>query len=177
MTDNKLMQSGVDLDQEIDEALEKAIKNNKKKTTPSSSVEKKTDLTVMGKLLEKNPFQLPKEGDKLTGKVVAKENLAVYIDLGVVGTGVVYGKEIKDGFGEGRKKLDFGDEITATVVDLENENGYIELSITEAVREQAWGDLRKKRDDRVVINTKILDANKGGLIVEVNDMVGFMPVS
>jgi len=175
MTDNKSTQTGIDLDQEIDAALEGAGKEAEKKE--KALIEEEADPTVMGRLLRKSPFVLPKEGDKMTGKVIAKENLAVYVDLGTIGTGVVYGKEIKDGFGEGRKKLGLGDEITATVVDLENEDGYIELSIAEAVREQAWSDLRKKRDDRVVISTKILDANKGGLIVEVNDMVGFMPVS
>ncbi len=175
MTEEKNSEMEIDLDREIDEALEGADKEAvSEKEEP---VEEDQDPTVMGRLLKDNPVKLPKEGDKLTGKVVGKENLAIYVDLGILGTGVVYGKEIKDGFGEGRKKLGVGDEITATVVDLENEDGYVELSISEAVREQAWNDLREKRDERTVINTKILDANKGGLIVEVNDMVGFMPVS
>ncbi len=175
MTEEKNSEMEIDLDREIDEALEGA--DQEAVSEKEEPVEEEQDPTVMGRLLKDNPVKLPKEGDKLTGKVVGKENLAIYVDLGILGTGVVYGKEIKDGFGEGRKKLGVGDEITATVVDLENEDGYVELSISEAVREQAWNDLREKRDERTVINTKILDANKGGLIVEVNDMVGFMPVS
>ncbi len=164
------------LEQEIDDVME--LNNDKKESQKKvKKVEAEEDKTKMGSLLKDNPFTLPVEGSNLTGKIIETENLAVYVDLGKLGTGIIYGKEIKDGFSENRKKIGVGDEITATVVEVENEDGYIELSVAEAMREKAWNDLRSKRDEKTVITTKILDANKGGLIVEVNDMVGFMPVS
>jgi small subunit ribosomal protein S1 len=65
----------------------------------------------------------------------------------------------------------------ATIIDLEDENGYIELSIREASYEKAWIDIENKRDKKEKVTTKILSANKGGLLVEVNGISGFLPVS
>jgi small subunit ribosomal protein S1 len=62
-------------------------------------------------------------------------------------------------------------------MDLENEDGYIELSVREASYEKAWEDIESKRDTQEKIGTKVLSANKGGLLVEVNGISGFLPVS
>ncbi len=168
----------IDLDQEIDEVLSGANKkNNTQKKKKNKKKSDDGDGSIMSKLLKKNPLRLPTLGEKITGKVVAVDSLALYIDLEKFGSGIVYGKEIKDGFGQGRKKIAVGDEITATVINLENEDGYVELSVSEAIKEQAWNDLREKRDSKEVVTTKILDANKGGLMVDINGLPGFMPVS
>ncbi len=118
-----------------------------------------------------------KEGDKLTGKIVDITSHAAYVDLGVIGAGIIYGKEVKEGFGLQQKKLGIGDKISAAVILVENEDGYVELSITEAVREEAWRDLLDKQENKEPVNVKILDVNKGGLMIELNGIRGFMPVS
>ena len=132
----------------------------------------------MAELLEDSSVtKLIKEGDKLTGKIVDITSHAAYVDLGLTGAGIIYGKEVKDGFGLQQKKLGIGDEISAAVILIENEDGYVELSITEAVREEAWRDLLDKQDDKKPVSVKILDVNKGGLMIELNGIRGFMPVS
>ena len=132
----------------------------------------------MAELLEGSVItKLIKEGDKLTGKIVDITSHAAYVDLGLTGAGIIYGKEVKDGFGLQQKKLGVGDEISAAVILIENEDGYVELSITEAVREEAWRDLLDKQDDKKPVSVKILDVNKGGLMIELNGIRGFMPVS
>jgi small subunit ribosomal protein S1 len=131
----------------------------------------------MAELLETAPVKVVKEGEKITGKIVDITSNAAFVDLGTIGTGIIYGKEIKDGFGLNRKKLGIGDEISAVVVEPENEEGYVELSITEAVREEAWRDLIEKQENKEAVKVKILDANKGGLMIELNGVKGFMPVS
>ena len=131
----------------------------------------------MNKYLEKDHLPVLKEGQKIKGKVLDITSRAVYVDLGIAGTGIIYGKEIKDGFGISRKTLSVGDEITAAVIEPENEDGYVELSIAEAVREEAWKDLQEKEKKREPVKVRILDANKGGLIIELNGIRGFMPVS
>ena len=135
------------------------------------------DNSVMAELLEEAPVKAVKEGEKITGKIVDITSNAAYVDLGAFGAGIIYGKEIKDGFGLSRKKLGIGDEISAVVVEAENEDGYVELSITEAVREEAWRDLVEKQENKEAVKVRILDANKGGLMVELNGIRGFMPVS
>lgn len=145
--------------------------------TVKSDVSKlfKKNNSTMEELLKENPLKIPQEGDILDGTVIELTSNSLLVDLGPLGTGVVMGKEIKDGLGTG--KLKKGDSVSATLVNLENEDGNIELSIREASYGKAWDDLEAKRDNAAVIPTKILDANKGGLMVEVNGITGFLPVS
>jgi len=118
----------------------------------------------------------PAVGDVLKGIVIDVSPSAIYLDLGPIGTGIVLGKETKDGLAMNTKMV-IGDEATATLIDLENDEGYIELSIREASYEKAWEDLRNKMKNEDTVSTRILDANKGGLMVEVNGITGFLPVS
>jgi len=134
-------------------------------------------VSAMEELLKNYSFPVLKPEDKIEGTVVAIDNNAVYVDLGNFGSGIIYGKEIKDGMGDKRQKLEIGSKIVATVIDLENEDGYVELSIREALKEAAWNDLLEKKKNREVITVKILEANKGGMLVSVNNISGFMPVS
>ena len=145
-------------------------------TEETPTVETPEPTSVMEELLKNTKISFLKEGDVIESKVIEKGSSAIYLDLGVYGTGVVMGREIKDGLGA-TDKLKVGDSVTATVTDTENDEGYIELSIREASIERAWQDLEEKQANGESFPIKILDANKGGLIVEVNGITGFLPVS
>jgi small subunit ribosomal protein S1 len=131
--------------------------------------------SLMGELIEEDAIKFPETGDVVEGRVIETSSNAIYLDIEPFGTGIVLGREIKDGMGS--NKLKIGDKVSATVTDLENDDGFIELSIREASYEKAWEDLESKRDTQEKIFTKILSANKGGLLVEVNGISGFLPVS
>jgi small subunit ribosomal protein S1 len=133
-------------------------------------------ISVMEALMNAHPFEIPKVGDVLNGTVIDVSSNSALLDLGPLGTGVVLGKEMKDGLGS-NAKLKVGDVVTATLTDLENEDGYIELSIREASYEKSWDDIESKRDNKDIVTTKVLEANKGGLMIEINGIVGFLPVS
>jgi small subunit ribosomal protein S1 len=150
-----------------DESARKKSDNEEKANIASSA---------MGAILDQNPIIIPQVGDVLEGIIIDISSNALLLDLGPLGTGVVIGKEIKDGL-KATSKLKKGDLLHATLVNLENEDGYIELSIREASYEKAWADLESKRDTQEIVGTKILDANRGGLMVEVNGISGFLPVS
>ena len=131
----------------------------------------------MKDLLEKNNFlKPPKIGEIVEGKVVARERGALFLDLGPTGTGIIYGKEFFDAKNI-LKNLKNGDRVFAKIVDLENEDGYIELSISQAGEELTWEDLRQKKEKGEIISVKILGANKGGLLAEISGIQGFLPVS
>lgn len=149
-----------------------------KKTTvkKTATTEQEEDSSPMGKLLSENPIEIPEVGSIMEGTVIEASSSLVLLDLGAIGTGIVLGKESRDGMGLS-KKLKPGDKISATLMDLENEDGYVELSIREASHEKSWDDLESKSDTEEVVKTKILDANKGGLMVELNGVKGFLPVS
>lgn len=130
----------------------------------------------MEALLAQHVVEIPEIGDVITGMVIHVGAASALIDLGPLGTGVVLGKEMRDGLGpEGKLKV--GTQVTATLMSYENEDGQIELSIREASYEKSWEDIEHKLTNREVVNTKVTEANKGGLMVEINGIVGFLPVS
>ena len=166
------------LAEEVDKIDEKEISIGKEDISKKKKVDKPKEekRSLMDKLLSDNPISIPKVGDVLEGKVIEVSSNSLLLDLGPLGAGIVLGKEIKDGMGTtGKLKRD--SKVSATLVDLENEDGLIELSIREASYEKSWDDLESKRDTQETVKTKILDANKGGLMTEINGITGFLPVS
>ncbi len=172
------------LAEEVDKIDEKEVEKQKDKKTEKQEADnkkrvsklKKEASSPMDKLLSDNPISVPRIGDVLEGTIIETSSNSLLLDLGPLGTGIVLGKEIKDGMGT-TGKLKKGDKVSATLVDLENDDGLIELSVREASYEKSWDDLESKRDTQETVKTKILDANKGGLMVELNGITGFLPVS
>ncbi|HLB50936.1 MAG TPA: S1 RNA-binding domain-containing protein [Patescibacteria group bacterium] len=130
----------------------------------------------MEDLLATNDIQPPRVGDVLQGTIIDIMPTGLLLDLGPIGTGIVFGRETKSGLA-GQEKFKKGVHVSATVTDAENEDGYVELSIREASYEKAWEDLERKMNEKETVTTKILNANKGGLMVELNGITGFLPVS
>ena len=127
-------------------------------------------------LQEGNYLNLPQIGDVISGVVIGNGRREIRIDIGGIATGVVRGKEL---FNESSEyaNLEPGTQVEATVMELENENGEIELSFRFAGQQKAWEEIRSLFTSGETIETKILEANKGGLIVRVNTVNGFLPVS
>ena len=133
--------------------------------------------TELEKLLDEGGFtNIPKAGDLVKGRVLSTKGRQIKIDINGLMVGVVRGRELYNE-SELYKNLKTGDEVEATVVDLENENGEVELSFRHAGQKRAWKDLSELSNTGDAITVKILDANKGGLIVRVGHVQGFLPVS
>lgn len=160
---------------EVDKIEETRLKEATAKKTKKASPATEEAISAMENLITENELRFPEAGDVIQGSIIEASSNAIYVDLEAFGTGIVLGREIKDGMGTGKLKV--GDQISATVMDLENEDGYIELSIREASYEKAWEDLERKRDDQEKVSTKVVSANKGGLLIEANGISGFLPVS
>ena len=137
-----------------------------------------TDAKTMQDLLsmEGVEIKVPKTGDVLEGRILSVGKNEVYIDIDGVGLGVVRGRELYD---ESVRltNLKVGETVMASVVEPENKEGNIELSFRQAGQERVWQTLAERMKTREIIKTKILEANKGGLMVEVNGVIGFLPVS
>lgn len=125
-----------------------------------------------------NPQQLRvlQEGDVIQGRILSVGKNEVYVDIEGVGIGVVRGRELYDDE-QILSSLKVGDEVYASVVEIENKDGNVELSFRKAGQERVWQTLREKLQSREVIKTRILEANKGGLMVRINNVLGFLPVS
>ena len=112
----------------------------------------------------------------MEGPVIGIGRSAVYLDLGPQGCGVIYGREFLEEKSS-LKDVKIGEKVTAKIVDLENEHGYIELSVKEAGRELTWDRLKEKKESQEVFKVKINGANKGGLLAELYGQQAFLPVS
>ncbi|OPZ23937.1 MAG: 30S ribosomal protein S1 [bacterium ADurb.BinA186] len=133
--------------------------------------------SIMNQLLEnKQYFNLPKVGDLTKGTVISVDKNEVHIDLGGIATGVVRGKERYDESDE-YKGLKPGDIVEATVLEMENENGEIELSFQYAGRQKSWQTLKDLIKSGEIVQATITEANKGGLLVKLESIAGFLPVS
>jgi small subunit ribosomal protein S1 len=131
----------------------------------------------MKEILEKNDLLKPPQIGKIVeGKIIGKGRSAIFLDLGVLGTGIIYGKEFQEAKEE-LKKYKVGNTIFAKITELENEEGYIELSLSQASNELTWEKLRQKKEKGEKIVIKISGANKGGLLTEISGISAFLPVS
>ncbi|MBP6859627.1 MAG: S1 RNA-binding domain-containing protein [Candidatus Magasanikbacteria bacterium] len=127
-------------------------------------------------LLQSHPLTIPKEGDVVKCKIISIDKGEVHVDIEGLTVGVVRGREL---FAESKEYTDLkvGNEVEATVLDLENENGEMELSFRIAGYQRAWNNVKKWMQDNITIKAKVLAANKGGLMMQVEGLGGFMPVS
>ncbi len=117
-----------------------------------------------------------REEDIIEGVVVAIEKSALYVDLGIFGTGIIYGIEFMNAR-DVIKRINIGDSIKAKIICRENQDGYVELSLKEARQALIWSDAEVAIKERRVMDLVIKDANKGGLIVDWQGIDGFLPAS
>ncbi len=118
----------------------------------------------------------PEVDTLVEGPVILVQKSSVFVDLSPHGTGIIYGREFinaKDII----KKINVGDVIKAKVVEEENEDGYVELSLKEAKQALAWNEAEKAIKNKAVIELEVKEANKGGLILEWQGIQGFLPAS
>jgi len=134
----------------------------------------KTSVTTltMDELLDSTDIKRLKPGDVVEGTITSVRKHEVWVDLGANGVGVIMRREI--GYGQ---KLAEGDKVTTSVVDQEMDEGYALLSMKRAVKDRGWDELKRVHEASEVIDVVPYDANRGGLLVELEGIRGFLPVS
>lgn len=130
----------------------------------------------MQNLLDEGVFNIPKTGDVIEGKIIALKPSIIYLDLGNFKSGVILGSEIKKHPAEFRK-VKPNDIITVKILSIDNEDGYVEVSLLKAGEEKVWQALKEKMEGNEVIDALVTKANKGGLMIEIEGVEAFMPVS
>ncbi len=121
-------------------------------------------------------FNVPKTGEVIEGRIIKKTARNLYIDLGIWGVGIVYGIEFNNALSI-IKGLKAGDSVFGKVVEIENENGLKELSLSGAQSQKSWDLIRELKRTNQAIAVKILNVNRGGLMIEISGIEGFLPVS
>lgn len=108
----------------------------------------------------------------LEGTVTSVKKHEIWIDLGAKGVGVVMRREIGHG-----QVLEEGQTITVSVIDPELDEGYALLSMKRAAKDRGWDELQRLFDSQEIIDITPYDANRGGLLIELEGIRGFLPVS
>jgi len=130
----------------------------------------------MKEILQNENLKPPQIGKIVEGTVLGQKRGALFLNLGALGTGIIYGREFFQNK-EKLEKLKPGDKILAKIVEVDNEEGYVELSITNASKELEFEILKRKKEAGEIFEVKILKANRGGLITEISGIPAFLPVS
>lgn len=111
-------------------------------------------------------------GEVVHGTILSIKKHEVLIDLGPLGVGLVPRREVSmsNNYAE-------GDEVTASVVEVELDNGYSLLSMRKAARDRGWDEVATKLESGEIVTVTPYDANRGGLLAEYEGVRGFLPVS
>lgn len=127
-------------------------------------------------LEENNSIKFIQLGKIVEGKVIGRAKSAIFLDLGLLGTGTIFGKEFQDARSELRN-FKVGDSISAKIIEIENEDGYVELSLGQASSELNWDKISQTKENGELLTVKIISANKGGLLANLFGISAFLPVS
>jgi small subunit ribosomal protein S1 len=127
---------------------------------------------TMDDLLKSSDVQQIKPGDVVEGTISSVKKNEIWVDLGPHGMGIVMRREIGSS-----QVLEPGEKITSSVVETEMDDGYVLLSVRRAAKDRGWDELQRVFDEQEVIEISPYDANRGGLLVELEGIRGFLPVS
>ena len=111
-------------------------------------------------------------GDTVKGTVLSVKKHEILIDLGPQGVGLVPRREASFA-----RNLNVGDEVSASVIEAEMDDGYVLLSLRKAVKDKGWDEIISKLEGNETVDVIPFDANRGGLLVEYEGIRGFLPVS
>ena len=128
---------------------------------------------TMDDLMLNSTLNALQTGDVIDGTIISVKKHELWVDLGANGVGVVMRREI--GFGQ---TTQIGQQVTVSVVDPEfDDEGYALLSTRRAAKDRGWDELQRIHDAQEVVDVVPYDANRGGLLVELEGIRGFLPVS
>src|SRR3990172_13300773 len=116
-------------------------------------------------------------GDVIEGIVAKVDHDAILVDIGAKTEGIVYANEMKSLGYDGVSQLKTGEQVLVCVVQTENQEGQAILSLDRARSERGWFDLQHYFETGEVFEAEVVDSNKGGLIVNIEGIHGFVPSS
>jgi small subunit ribosomal protein S1 len=133
----------------------------------------------MESLLEKEGLGIdfPRSGETRTGIIASISETEILVSVGAKSEGVISGREFDQMDAETREGLQLGQEIPVYVLSPEDKNGNLVLSYNRAREEMDWEFAEKLAESGDPLDSEIVGFNKGGLIVSVGRLRGFVPAS
>ncbi len=136
------------------------------------------DELTMEQLLaeEEHTIRALAHGDIVDGTVVRVDPDEVLVDIGAKSEGIISNRELS-ARGEAPVTLTAGDQVKVYVVQPENEDGNVVLSLRKARAEGIWQAVALKESEGEILDAEVREQNKGGLIVNIMGLRGFLPSS
>lgn len=122
-------------------------------------------------------FRKLKPGDITEGVIVSVTPTEVLVDVGAKSEGIVPAKELERLGRDGLETLKVGDKIFVYVIRSEDREGNLLLSLRRAEEEKDWVDAEKLHASQEAFEGQVAGFNKGGLIVRMGKLRGFVPAS
>jgi len=128
-------------------------------------------------LQESTGVELPQPGEIRQGLIASIGPSQILISIGAKSEGVIAGRELESLSAEERAALAVGQTVPVYVVNPEDDNGNVVLSFKRAQEQMTWENVERMLSEEEVIESKVTGFNKGGLIVTVGGLRGFVPAS
>ena len=138
----------------------------------NNSINMETLLNQEGMALD-----FPQPGEIRTGVVASLSPTQILVSVGAKSEGVITGRELESISNEDRAALKVGQEILVYVLNAEDESGNVVLSYTRAQEQKGWAEVEKMLEDSATYEGRVDGFNKGGIIVPVYGLRGFIPAS
>jgi len=122
-------------------------------------------------------YRSPQRGEVLEGVVVSIDKDGALVDIGTKSEGIIPSHEVQAAQQDGDEELKVGDEVLVYVLQTENKDGHVVLSLRRARAERGWRMLQRKHEENATVEAEVVDCNKGGLIVNLAGLRGFVPSS
>ena len=134
--------------------------------------------TDMSRLLETSlPPKPIQRGDVVEGEVVQIDQEGLVVSLGLKTEGMVPQQEMRSLSPEESRRLRRGDTVQVMVLGEEDSGGMTLLSIDQAQIERTWRELQERLDNGSFVTGKITGSNRGGVVVDIRGIQGFVPFS
>lgn len=145
----------------------------------SSVEEAQDDRALMEQYLQDpaNDYYNLQYGDTVDGVIMHVDRDEILVDIGSKSEGVVPSKEMSSLLPEEKQELKVGDEVLVFVVQPEDKEGRAVLSLDKARQEKSWRRLQQQFETGDVLQAKVINYNKGGVLVNLDGVRGFVPAS
>jgi small subunit ribosomal protein S1 len=145
----------------------------------SADWEKDDQMMTMAELLDQQEkfFRVLQPGDIVKGIVASKRSNEILVDVGAKSEGIVHARDLENLSPEEVAAIKVGDEVPVYVLNVDDEEDRINLSLSQAKIEKDWDEAKRLFDAGETVDSTVIGSNKGGLIVNFGQIRGFVPGS
>ncbi len=161
------------------EQIPSMVDEEKESAAGDAEGQDEAELHPMAALLESEEYELntPRRGEIRVGTIVRATEADVLVDIGAKSEGVISARELEQIPEDQRATLDVGKEINVYVIRSGGRSGAPELSLVRAEEEQDWQQAEQLLESKEIFEGEVTGYNKGGLIVKMGQLRGFVPAS